>query len=72
MFDQSSYDREFKEGDLVLLWDKRSEKSGNHKKFQSLWLGPYQIKNNIDRNYFILEEIDDNELPLLVNKQHIK
>ena len=35
-FDQSVVNREFKEVDLVLIWDMRGEKPGNDKKFQSL------------------------------------
>ena len=31
-FDQKAMQRSFEEGDIVLLWDKRKEKSSMHKK----------------------------------------
>ena len=39
-FDHKAKGKIFTEGDLVLLWDKRKEKPGMHKKFDSLWGGP--------------------------------
>jgi hypothetical protein len=36
IFDKSSRQRVFQEGDTILLWDKRREKSGNHGKFDHL------------------------------------
>jgi hypothetical protein len=37
----------FEVGDLVLKWDKINEPKGKHSKFQNLWLGPFQIAENI-------------------------
>ena len=65
-------DKEFNKGDLVLLWDKRSEKPDNHKKFQILWLGPYQFTRKAGKNSFILKNMEGEELPLPVNGRHIK
>jgi hypothetical protein len=42
-FDHKEKERDFKEGDLVLLWDKRRQKPGMHKKLDRLWIGPYKI-----------------------------
>jgi hypothetical protein len=42
-FDKSSRPRNFQKDDTVLLWDKRHEKPGKHKKFDSLWTWPYII-----------------------------
>jgi hypothetical protein len=39
-------------GDTVLLWDKGKEKSCRHGKFDSLWLGPYMIREIADHNSF--------------------
>jgi hypothetical protein len=35
------------------VWDKRKEKLGMHKKFDSLWLEPYQIEKKSILNPFI-------------------
>ena len=43
-FDRKARQRDFKEGDQVLMWDKRREKPRMHQKFDSLWLGPYKIE----------------------------
>jgi hypothetical protein len=42
-FDHKEKDRDFTEGDLVLLWDKRRDKPGMHKKLDGLWASPYNI-----------------------------
>ncbi|KAH9329128.1 hypothetical protein KI387_001236, partial [Taxus chinensis] len=42
-FDKKAKAREFKVGDFILLWDKRREPKGSHGKFDSLWLGPFEI-----------------------------
>jgi hypothetical protein len=49
-FDHKARERDFKEGDLVLLWDKRKENLGMHKKFDSLWIGPYDIAGEVGFN----------------------
>jgi hypothetical protein len=41
-FDHKEKERDFIEGDLVLLCDKRREKPGMHKKLDGLWMGPYK------------------------------
>ncbi|KAH9292643.1 hypothetical protein KI387_042171, partial [Taxus chinensis] len=45
LFDKKARFRDFKVGDIVLLWDKRHEPRGNHGKFDSLWLGPFKIRH---------------------------
>ena len=40
-------DKQFQVGDFILKWDKSSEARGKHSKFQKLWLGPYEIGENI-------------------------
>ena len=39
--------RDFQIDDLVFKWDKAHEEKGKHKKFQKLWLEPFQITENI-------------------------
>jgi hypothetical protein len=71
-FDHKAKERSFAEGDLVLLWDKRKEKPGMHKKFDSLWGGPYKIKSCAGTNSFNLETMEGEILKLPVNALHIK
>ena len=54
-FDKSSRNRMFSNNDMVLLWDRRNEKPGNHGKFDSLWLGPYIIREAVGQNSFTTE-----------------
>jgi hypothetical protein len=37
----------FEVGDLFLKWDRANEPKGKHSKFQNLWLGPFQVAENI-------------------------
>ena len=53
-FDKSTRPRPFQIGDMVLLWDKRREKSGKEKKFDNLWMGPYIIYGVAGTNSFLL------------------
>jgi hypothetical protein len=43
--------RGFNKGDLVLMWDKRREKSRMHQKFDNLWLGPDNMEERFGSNY---------------------
>jgi hypothetical protein len=43
-FDRKARKIDFRKGDQVLMWDKRREKTRTHQKFDSLWLGPYNIE----------------------------
>jgi hypothetical protein len=71
-FDHKAKERHFAEGDLVLLWDKRKEKPGMHKKFDSLWMGPYKIMSHAGTNSFNLGTMEGESLRLPVNALHIK
>jgi hypothetical protein len=64
-FDHKARDRIFKEGDLVLLWDKRKEKPGMHKKFDSLWTGPYKIVGEAGLNSFNLATLEGERIRYL-------
>jgi hypothetical protein len=70
-FDNSSQQRVFQEGDIV-LWDKRREKPGNHRKFDSLWTSPYIIQGTAGKNSFYLNRLDGENLALPVNDQPLK
>ena len=72
MFDKKAKQRVFQQGDLVLLWDKRREPKGVHGKFDSLWRGPFQIKEVCGKNSFILSYLSGTQLPFPYNGQHLK
>lgn len=40
-------DKDYQVGELVLKWDMLNELKGKHKKFQHLWLGPFQVEEKI-------------------------
>jgi hypothetical protein len=61
-FDKSSKQRDFIIGDTVLLWDKGREKPGKHGKFDSLWLGPYVIREIAGPNSFHLSYLDSESI----------
>lgn len=54
---------------MVLLWDRKNEKPGKHKKFDSLWLGPYMIRDIARPNSYHLSRLDGEPLDLLANGQ---
>lgn len=57
----------FKEGDLLLKWDEDRAKLGKHRKFNSMWSGPYQIARVINTNAFELRKMDGQMLPITIN-----
>ena len=71
-FDKCSRSRSLQVGYTVLLWDRRNEKPGKHKKFDSLWLGPYVIRDIAGPNSFYLSRLDGEPLDLPVNGQMLK
>jgi hypothetical protein len=66
-FDHKEKDKIFKEGDLVLLWDKRREKPSMHKKFDGLWIRPYKIMSEVGINSFNMSMLEGEALKLPVN-----
>jgi hypothetical protein len=42
------------------------------KKFDSLWLGPYQIEKKSGTNYFYLTTVEGRRMPLPVNGYFLK
>lgn len=59
--------RDFQEGCIMLLQDKRHEDLGRHGKFFNLWLWPYVINEKCSKlsNTYHLEIYKDNELSIL-------
>jgi hypothetical protein len=66
------YVTHFEDGDLMLVWDKSKEKPGMHKKFDSLWIRPYQIQSKCGTNSFVLATPEGEKLSLLVNGYLLK
>ena len=71
-FDKSTKQRGFKIGDTVLLWDKRKDKPGMHGKLDSLWMGPFIIRDMAGPNSFHLSHLDGEPMSLPVNGQLLK
>ena len=71
-FDHKAKERDFTKGELVLLWDKRREKPGMHKKLDGLWIGPYNIMSQEGTNSFNLTTLEGEALKLPMNAIHIK
>jgi hypothetical protein len=71
-FDKRAKGEVFHVGDLVFLWDKRREKSGDHSKFDSLWLGPFSVHASVGPNTFQLADLDGDVMQLHVNGQCLK
>jgi hypothetical protein len=61
-----------KKGDLVLMWDKRREKTRMHGNFDSLWLGPFRIEDKVGAHSFCLSDMNEEKLHLPMNGQILK
>ena len=61
-FDRKAKLDDFQQGDLVLKWDAWHEDKGKNGKFNHLWKGPYQIVENQEENYYVLQEANGNFL----------
>lgn len=59
-------------GDSVFLWDKQNSLKGMHKKFDTLWKGPFIVHQEFDKNSFKLAYEDGEVLPLTYNGQDLK
>jgi hypothetical protein len=57
-------EKNFEVGDLVLKWDKVNEPKGKHSKFQSLWLGPFQVAEKIGVGTYCLQNLRGEPNPL--------
>lgn len=71
-FNQYACDRNFKEGDKVWLWDSHHEDKGKYGKFDSLWLGPYEIFEKVVEHTYTLCDGDSYVLPIPYNIIHLK
>jgi hypothetical protein len=60
-FDRKNRKKEFKQGDLVLKWDAPRQDRGKHKKFDALWLGPFNILEACSNNTYRLQDLEGEE-----------
>jgi hypothetical protein len=68
----STSDRNFEVGNLVLKWDKPHEGKGEHTKFQILWLGPFLIAKKLGPNSFCLQNLEGHPNTFSMNGQALK
>jgi hypothetical protein len=54
----STFDRNFEVGDLVLKWDKPHEGKREHTKFQNLWFGPFLVAEKLGPSSFQLQNLE--------------
>ena len=64
LFDKKERPWKFMVGDSVLLLDKRNAPKGMHKKFDTLWKGPFIIHQAFENNSFKMAYQDGEVLPL--------
>ena len=67
-FDSNSISsKSFQLVDLVLKWDKSHKEKGKHTKFQQMWLGLFQIVEQIGPSTFLLQDLSGKRESLHVN-----
>jgi hypothetical protein len=49
-------------GDLVLKWDAPKQDRGNHKKFEPLWIDPFNISKSFLKNTYRLQNLEGDEV----------
>ncbi len=71
-FDKKVKKREFKEGDLVMMFDARHHRKV-YKKLLPMWFGPFVIKKVFaDNGSYELENVDGSPYPDRVNHDKLK
>ena len=61
-FDKRKYGKgHFEIEDLVLRWDHPHDEKSKHTKFQHLWVGPYQIAENLGPSTYKLQDLQGRE-----------
>ena len=62
MFDKRTKADNFQVGDWVLKWDAVRKEKGKHKKFDSLWIGPFVIDWVYKNNTLKLQNLEGEEV----------
>lgn len=71
-FEKKALDQGLMCGDLVLKFNERATKPGQHEKFDSLSEGPFKIIQCKQHNVFELENMELEALGISVNEIHLK
>jgi hypothetical protein len=72
VFDKKVKKKEFKEGDLVMMFDARHHRKA-YKKLLPTWFGPFVIKKVfIDNGSYELENVDVSPYPDRINHDKLK
>ena len=58
--------------DLVIKWEKLNDPKGKHTKFQRLWVGPFQISENMGQGTYQLNNLQEEKEKFYINGQHLK
>jgi hypothetical protein len=61
-FDKKAKEDVFQTRDLVLKWDAYRQDKGKHGKFDTLWNGPFIISQVMQKNTFLLHNLEGNEV----------
>lgn len=69
-YDKYIRDKRFQEGDWALLFDSKFKDF--QRKFQTHWLGPYEIENFFSNGAIRIKTIDEHQTPFLVNDHRLK
>jgi hypothetical protein len=62
IFDKKTKEDSFQPWDLFLRWDSRRKDKSKHGKFDHIWFGPFRVARDLNKNTFILYNLDDDEL----------
>jgi len=68
--DQHLNDKKFQPGDWALLYDSRYKDFNG--KLRTRWLGPYVVEKCNDNGSVIIQTIDEEAIPMLVNGHQLK
>lgn len=69
---KKSSDAGFKQGDLVLKYNERAAKLGQHAKFDGLWEGPFRVVSCKGFNSSNLKDMHGDSLWIPANGFHLK
>ena len=58
IYDIKTKQDDFNMSDVTLYWDSKNEDKGEHRKFDNLWKGPFNIAASRGKNAHLLEEMD--------------
>ena len=71
-FDKRTKEDTFLVNDMVLRWGAHRDEKGKHGKFDNLWFGPFKIVKIQRNNTFLLQNLEGEEIPGLVNGRFLK